>query len=364
MIKDPFKEYIKENEPHKRDKGYAWTTAIGLQAVDGLKTSQYLINTAIKNIEGDISIDEAQHLLNVYYEENQQRDIDNRTEEADKVAARIVKILTEVAFSFTPNEYISIHKRLFEGIYEHAGTIRNYNISKKEWILNCETVIYGNASDLYATLEYDLNKEKSFSYKDLTINEIIHHLAIFVANLWQIHIFEEGNTRTTAVFFIKYLKTLGFNVTNDIFAENSWYFRNALVRANYNDVKNGIYETTKFLEIFLRNLLLNEKNELKNRSMLISHTSNEPLKANIETIKANIETIKANIEQSISNKTLDHIIVLYEKFGTEEIFGRGSVEMVTKLKSTRAHELITLMLKSGIIEPVIGHGKGKYHFVK
>ena len=364
MIKDPFKEYIKENEPHKRDKGYAWTTAIGLQAVDGLKTSQYLINTAIKNIEGDISIDEAQHLLNVYYEENQQRDIDNRTEEADKVAARIVKILTEVAFSFTPNEYISIHKKLFEGIYEHAGTIRNYNITKKEWILNGETIIYGNASDLYATLEYDLNKEKSFSYKDLTINEIIHHLAIFVANLWQIHIFGEGNTRTTAVFFIKYLKTLGFNVTNDIFAENSWYFRNALVRANYNDVKNGIYETTEFLEIFLRNLLLNEKNELKNRSMLISHTSNEPSKANIKPLKANIETIKANIEQSISNKTLDHIIALYEKFGTEEIFGRSNVEMVTKLKSTRAHELITLMLKSGIIEPVIGHGKGKYHFVK
>lgn len=175
--------------------------------------------------------------------------------------------------------------------------------------------------------------------------------------MWQIHIFGEGNTRTTAVFFIKYLKTLGFNVTNDIFAENSWYFRNALVRANYNDVKNGIYETTEFLEIFLRNLLLNEKNELKNRSMLISHTSNEPS-------KANIETIKANIEQSISNKTLDHIIALYEKFGTKEIFGRGSVEMITKLKSTRAHELITLMLKSGIIEPVIGHGKGKYHFVK
>ncbi len=223
--------------------------------------------------------------------------------------------------------------------------------------INGETVIYGNASSLYATLEYDLNKEKNFSYKNLTINEIVHHLAIFVANLWQIHIFGEGNTRTTAVFFIKYLKTLGFNVTNDIFAENSWYFRNALVRANYNDVKNGIYKTTEFLEIFLRNLLLNEKNELKNRTMLITFISNEPS-------KANIETKKANIEMSVSNKTLNYITALYKEFDTEGIFGRSNVEMITGLKSKRAYELIVLMLENCVIEPVIGHGKGKYHFVK
>ena len=270
MDKDPFKEYIRQSEPDKRDKGYAWHTAIGLQAVDGLKNSKYLIDTAIKNIEGDISIDEAQELLNSYYEENPKSDSEDRTEEADKVAVRIAKILSEKAFSFTQNEYISIHRKLFTDIYNHAGKIRDYNITKKEWVLDGATVLYGSASELRATLDYDFSEEKKFSYKDLTMDEIIHHLAMFVSKLWQIHIFGEGNTRTTAVFFIKYLRTLGFDATNDIFAENAWYFRNALVRANYNDLKNGVHETTEYLELFLRNLLLDEKNELHNRSMHIS----------------------------------------------------------------------------------------------
>jgi fido (protein-threonine AMPylation protein) len=270
MNRDPFKEYIKQSEPDKRDKGYAWYTAIGLQAVDGLKPSKYLIDTAMKNIAGDISIDEAQELLDSYYEENQQSDPDNRTEEADKVAVRITKILSEQAFSFTPIEYISIHKKLFAGIFHHAGKIRDYNITKKEWVLAGATVLYGSASELQATLEYDFYEEKKFSYKNLSMDEIIQHLAVFVSRLWQIHVFREGNTRTTAVFFIKYLRTLGFDVTNDIFAENAWYFRNALVRANYNDIKNGVHETTEYLELFLRNLLLDEKNVLQNRVMHIS----------------------------------------------------------------------------------------------
>lgn len=187
MDKDPFKEYIKQSEPNKRDKGYAWHTAIGLQAVDGLKTSKYLIDTAIKNIEGDISIDEAQELLNTYYEENPKADTEDRTEEADKVAVRIAKILSEKAFSFTPNEYISIHKKLFAGIYGHAGKLRDYNITKKEWVLNGATVLYGSASELRATLDYDFAEEKKFSYKNLSMEEIIHHLAIFISRLWQIH---------------------------------------------------------------------------------------------------------------------------------------------------------------------------------
>ena len=181
------------------------------------------------------------------------------------VAARIAALLSERAFSFTPNEYLSIHRRLFAGIYSHAGCIRDYNITKKEWVLNGATVLYGSATELRATLEYDLSEEKKFSYRNLSIDELIHHLAVFVSRLWQIHVFSEGNTRTTAVFFIKYLRTLGFDVTNDIFAENAWYFRNALVRANYNDLKNGAYETTEYVEIFLRNLLLNESHPLQNR---------------------------------------------------------------------------------------------------
>ena len=373
MDKDPFKEYIKQSEPNKRDKGYAWHTAIGLQAVDGLKPSKYLIDTAIKNIEGDISIDEAQELLNTYYEENPKADTEDRTEEADKVAVRIAKILSEKAFSFTPNEYISIHKKLFAGIYGHAGKLRDYNITKKEWVLNGATVLYGSASELRATLDYDFAEEKKFSYKNLSMEDIIHHLALFVSRLWQIHVFGEGNTRTTAVFFIKYLRTLGFDVTNDIFAENAWYFRNALVRANYNDLKNGVHETTEYLELFLRNLLLDEKNELHNRSMHISgrfkETDIEGAKADIENAEADIESQKADIRNKllafsdmISEKTINHTFELFSKCGKEEYFGRTIVEDITGLKSTRASELIKLLVDSKVIVSVTGHGKGKYRF--
>ena len=367
MNNDPFKEYIKQSEPSKREKGYAWHTAIGLQAVDGLKTSKYLIDTAIKNIEGDISIDDAQELLNTYYEENPKSSPEDRTEEADKVAVRIAKILSEQGFSFTPNEYISIHKKLFTGIYGHAGKLRTYNITKKEWVLNGATVLYGSASELQATLEYDFLEEKKFSYKNLTMEEIIHHLAVFVSRLWQIHVFGEGNTRTTAVFFIKYLRTLGFDATNDIFAENAWYFRNALVRANYNDLKNGIYETTEYLEVFLRNLLLNEKNELHNRSMHISgefaiEVDIEGAKVDIEGAKVDIRNTLLSFSNMISEKTVNHALEIFSKCGKDDYFGRTIVENITGLKSSGASKLIKLLLDSNVIIPVTGHGKGKYRF--
>ena len=375
MNKDPYKEYIKLTEASKSEKGYAWQTAIGLQAVDGLKTSKYLIETAIKNIEGEIDIDQAHELINTYYEERPSTSGD-RTEEADKVSIRIAKLLSENAFSFTANEYISIHKKLFSGIYDPAGQIRNYNIIKKEWVLEGKTVIYGSASELEATLNYDLDNEKRFSYKDLDMQEIIHHLAVFVSRLWQIHIFAEGNTRTTAVFFIKYLRTLGFDVTNDIFAENAWYFRNALVRANYNDLTRGIHETTEYLEMFLRNLLLNEKNVLSNRVMHISGKFIEDKKSDIDDKKVDIDDKKVDIEDKksdievklsdiddkISKNLKNHIINLYNALDEGAIFGRSSVEKHTGLKASRASELIKIMHEIGLLESVKGHGKGKYRF--
>ena len=278
MEQDPFKEYIKETEPEKRDKGYAWHTAIGLQAVDGLRPSKYLIDTAIKNIEGDISNDEAGELLNSYYEENSKSDATDRTEEADKVSLRIAKILSEKAFSFTPNEYISIHRKLFTGIYSHAGRIRDYNITKKEWVLNGATVMYGSASELRATLEYDFSEEKKFSYKNLNMDQIIHHLAVFVSRLWQIHIFAEG-------------------------------------------------------------------------------------KADIGEEKADIAIKIANIDEAINSKTRSNILALYQHCGKETFFGRTVVESVTGLKSTRASEVLQLLLRNNIIEKVQGHGKGKYRFL-
>lgn len=286
----------------------------------------------------------------------------DRTEEADKVSARIAVLLSERAFSFTPNEYLSIHRKLFTGIYSHAGRIRDYNITKKEWVLNGATVLYGSATELRATLDYDFSEEKKFSYKNLSMDEIINHLAVFVSRLWQIHMFGEGNTRTTAVFFIKYLRTLGFDVTNDIFAENAWYFRNSLVRANYNDLKNGIHETTEFLEVFLRNLLLDENHPLHNRTLHISGTFKETEKPNIETTKPDIDTLKADIETVFQTKTASHILKLREAFPGQTIFGRSDVMKVIAIKESRASDLLRELTEHGIIEPVSGHGKGKYRF--
>ena len=383
MDHDPFKEYIRESEPSKRDKGYAWHTAIGLQDVDGLKTSEYLVNTAVRNIEGEITFDEANALLQCYYEENPAPNAADRTEEADKVSARIAALLSERAFSFTPNEYLSIHRKLFTGIYPHAGQIRDYNITKKEWVLDGATVLYGSASELRATLDYDFSQEKKFSYRGLSTEEIIHHLAVFVSMLWQIHVFGEGNTRTTAVFFIKYLRTLGYDITNDVFAENAWYFRNALVRANYNNLKRGIHETTEFLELFLRNLLLGESHPLRNRTMHISGLWHEAEKANIGSGKANIDPQKANIDPQKANigpgkanievesaqvngrftsKTAVHVHTLQDVLGSGTIFGRTDVQRILGLKPTRSTELLREMSERGLIEPVSGHGKGKYRF--
>lgn len=269
MFEDPFNESIKDAESEKRDKTFAWRTAIGLQAVDGLTTSAYLLQTAIRNIEGEITFEEADDLLQSHYQEKTDRHAPDRTEEADKVSARIAALLCEKAFSFTSNEYLSIHRKLFIGLYPYAGRMRDYNISKREWVLNGESVIYGTASELRATLEYELSEERKYSYENQSMDEIIRHLASFVSSLWQIHAFGEGNTRTTAVFFIKYLRSLGFDAANETFFESSWYFRNSLVRANYNDLKNGICKTTEYLELFLRNFLLGEEHPLSNRALRI-----------------------------------------------------------------------------------------------
>ena len=271
MRKDPFEEYIRQGEASQYEKAQVWKTAIGLQAVDGLTPSAYLVDLAKKNIEGQMSLQAVHTLLESYYESYPNQN--DRMAEADIVSLRISEILLEKAFSFTPSEYLSIHRQLFADIYPHAGNIRDYNITKKEWILDGDTVTYGSISELGATLLYDIEQEKNFSYANIDMSETIRHLATFVARLWQIHVFGEGNTRTTAVFFIKYLRTLGFTVTNDMFADHAWYFRNALVRANYQNLKLGVYRTTEYLERFLWNLLLDEDHVLSNRSMHVYSTS-------------------------------------------------------------------------------------------
>jgi fido (protein-threonine AMPylation protein) len=266
-----FDEYIRQGEPSQKEKALIWQTAIGLQDVDGLKPSDYLIETARENIEDKITINEVQQRIDSYYkEQSNQKNIDTeRTEEADKVSARITEILSNNTFSFSPLEYIEIHRRLFTGIYKFAGKIRDYNITKNEWVLKGHTVLYSDFNLIRQTLDYDFAQEKQFDYKTINYFQSIQHIVKFISGIWQIHAFGEGNTRTTAVFAIKYLRSFGFEIDNNLFAEHSRYFRNALVRANFNDLKNSIYATTEYLMHFFGNLLLNENNILKNRELLV-----------------------------------------------------------------------------------------------
>lgn len=281
-----FDEYLRQGEPNKAEKAKVWKTAIGLQQVDGLKPSEYLIETAKQNIEGVITLDEVQKRIDTYYQQHPTKTEEDRTEEADKVSARIAEMLSEQSFSFSPAEYLAIHRRLFTGIYKFAGKIRDYNITQKEWVLNGETVLYASADSLRATLAYDFEQERKFSYIGLNEQEILEHITQFISNLWQIHIFGEGNTRTTAIFLIKYLRKLGFkNVNNDLFADYSWYFRNSLVRANYEDLSRGIFRTDKFLIRFLSNLLLRGNYSLHNREMhILVDTVNNTVKPRIDTV--------------------------------------------------------------------------------
>jgi len=299
---DNFEEYLRQGEPNKAEKAKVWKTAIGLQQIDGLKASDYLIATAKQNIEGDITIDEVKQRIDTYYIQHPTQTKEDRTEEADKVSARIAEIFSEQTFTFSPVEYIAIHRRLFQHIYKFAGKIRDYNITKKEWALNGETILYGSADSLKATLEYDFEQEKKFSYKGLSQQEVIEHIAHFISYLWQIHIFGEGNTRTTAIFLIKYMRTFGFKINNDLYAEHSWYFRNALVRANYKNHAKNIHATNEFLLRFLENLLLNENHILKNREMHVKFV--EPVN---DLVKAKNDPVNDPVNNSLKSKILQHL---------------------------------------------------------
>lgn len=288
-------EYIREGEPDRAARADAWQTAIGLQAVDGLRPSRYLIETAQQHIEGGISIGEAEQRIETYYKERDQRTREElESEEADVVSSRIARILGERTFSFSPATWSSIHGRLFKGLIKHAGTYRDFNISKSEWALKGETVRYSSWDAIKDTVEYDFNVEKGFSYKNLSPEEVVAHIARFTSDIWQIHPFSEGNTRSTAVFVIKYLNSLGYEVDNKPFSEHSWYFRNALVRANYNDLSAGIAADLRYLEAFFGNLLLGEDNVLKNRSMHLdwhAEQDNKPSSGDTEQVTEQVERL-------------------------------------------------------------------------
>lgn len=261
-------EYIRQSEPEKIEKAGVWQAAMGLQTVDGLTTSEYLSTVAREHIEGKISIDEVWKKIWNHYEKNSNlTDMENGTKEADFTAARIAQLLGEKTFQFSSAEFLLIHKRLFDGTFVHAGQVRTYNIIKKERILDGNTLTYASWNSIKELLDYHFEIEKQFRYEGLTLEESVSHFAKFASDIWQIHPFCKGNTRTTAVFIIKYMQAFGFEIDYQLFEKYSLYFRNALVRANYTNLKDGIYATTAFLEHFFENLALGTEYALKNEDM-------------------------------------------------------------------------------------------------
>ena len=317
-----FDEYIRQGEPAQREKAGYWQAAIGLQAVDGLKVSGYLQETARRNIEGEITIDEARELVKQYYVTKTAHDAnDEDKEEADRVSSNIVKVLSSPTFDFTTGGYQSVHRRVFEGVMKHAGELRKYDITKKEWVLEGDTVLYLNWEDLRRAIDYDLEQERAYSYKGKSQDEMIGHLTRFVSGLWQIHAFGEGNTRTTAVFTIQYLRSLGFDVNNDPFARHSWYFRNALVRANYRNVAKGIERSPIYLERFFRNLLLGDQWDLRNRYLHIHPTEEWSVQPNLATRTSNEHTPEQVPEQvgGLLHMNNSLIIGLIKVIGDKEL---------------------------------------------
>lgn len=339
-------EYIRQGEPDRSEKSAAWQTAIGLQDVDGLRTSDYLLETAKEHIEGKIDIATAKKRIYSYYEH---RDIrmtaEEDTKEADIVSVRIAELLAEKTFQFSPAELQSIHRRLFTGVFKSAGQFRSYNISKKEWVLNGKSVFYASFDSIRDTLDYDFGLEKEFSYAKLNAAQAIKHIAKFISGIWQIHPFCEGNTRTTAVFMIKYLQTFGFHVSNQVFAENSWYFRNALVRANFNDLQNDVHSTTVFLEQFMENLLTGTQHDLKNRYMHIDYSETA------QSANSGISKCK--------NCTLEELAILREISNNPSITQKALAEAIGKSERTVKSRTVDLQDR-GLLRRKNGKRNGRW----
>lgn len=344
-----FDEYLRQGEPSQKESAENWKTAIGLQAVDGLQPSAYLIDVAKRNIEGEISLDETRKLIDSYYQSKTVRTPkDEDEEEADKVSANIAKILASKTFAFNTNGYVSLHRRIFEGVFKHAGEIRQYDISKKEWVLEGNSVNYLNWEDLRRALDWDIEQEKNFSYKGLTDDEKIEHITKFISGIWQIHAFREGNTRTTAIFTIQYLRSLGYEVNNEMFAKHSWYFRNALVRANYRNIQKGIDYSPIYLVRFFRNLLLKDSWVLKNRYLHIRPTDEWKEQPRIGTPQ--VPRKLSSSTPQVPHKFSQHVETLILSFNDEYM---TSAEIMGSIGLKDRKSFSELYLNAALLEKAI-----------
>ncbi len=306
MMNDAMNRNMKE-EPGRSERAAAWQTAIGLQAADRISTSDYLRQTSMKHVNGQISLEQVNQLLYRYYfEMNAQEAGDPETEEADKVALNIVRILTSETLDFTPEGLASLHRQIYEGVYENAGKQRVADVSKREWVLGGDTVSFLGLETLPGALEQIIAQEKQYRYEDATSDELISHLSSFISELWEICAFGEGNTRFTGVFTLLYLRYLGISIKFNTFTNDSWYFHNALVRANFRDLVKNIEPQTIYLERFFRNLILGEQWDLRNRYIHVRPAAEWSVQSNMNastsTVQVQVkdETIKVE-ENSKSN---------------------------------------------------------------
>ncbi len=271
-------QYLTSGEPGVEERARNWSIAIGLQDVDGLKTSEFLLEQAKANIEGRISSADVGRRLEEYYSQKSVREKAEAdgTLQADNVSGRINLLLEEKAFAFSPMELSRIHGFLFKGILPSAGKFRTYNIIKNQWILDGETIEYGSAGALMELLIFDFSEEKKFDYSTVSSLEAIGHIVRFISAIWQIHAFGEGNTRTIAVFLIKYLRSFGFDVNNESFEKHSWFFRNALVRSQYENIPKGIHRTFEPLERFMNFAVFGIPADLRNRTLHVRWEEPKP----------------------------------------------------------------------------------------
>ncbi len=367
---EDFDQYLKQGAPDKQQKAGNWQTAMGLQAVDGLHPSTYLVDTAKRNIEGEIELDEVQQLLTIYYESKTKRTSeDDETEEADRASLNITKILATRTIDFSTNGYQNVHRHIFDGVFKFAGKMRTYDISKKEWVLRGDSVSYLNYQDLRRAVDYDLQQEREFNYKGLSMTDKVKRITLFTAGLWQIHAFPEGNTRTTAVFIIQYLRSIGFDVNNDMFARYSWYFRNALVRANYKNVRLDIDYDYSFLEAFFRNLLMGEHNELRNRYMVINPPTELQQKNDIESIDNDTEVAPNDTDQTIkgtkvvANDTENRIRMILKWMAENPRISITEIAKLLNVSSITIKRDIAALKQKGIVER-IGSQRGGHWATK
>lgn len=296
-----------KTELDEKQKILFWKNAIAFQAIEGLETTDELMDIAKQNIAGEISAKKAVNLA---------KKIDNENH-ANLVAARMFEILSQTPQAagllneFSPNapkvqknahEFLSqetlqnIHHKLFEGILKNAGEYRKKNIAKREWALDGELLLYPEAKNIANSLKKIFSQEKKFSFENLEKQEIAEHIANFISELWQIHPFDKYNTQTVAIFLVKYLEHLGFDFSNEILAQKPVYFRNSLVRSAYSDGKK-IKADKIYFERLLQNLLCGAKNKLNYKAIHIKYDE--------EGVAIKLEKSKPEKKKRASSKKSD-----------------------------------------------------------